>query len=196
MSILGSSESIVLKRRRVNGRRGRKGTCGGVGRGRRRGEAWRFILYLIKAGLLPVRFQMGPEDRRPAVLDGLHHAALLRADLMGLAIGLAVFAEDVRELQPPRPRLGVGGLAHGSGASLLRPAGPCFPSGVAHRGGDVSMPQETLDTVEIDPGLQEMCGEGVAKPMDSAMLLDPGLVLGVVVALLGLARIDGTPPIA
>ena len=53
---LGSSESMVLKPGRVNGRRGRKGTCGGVGRGRRSGDAWRFILYLIKAGLLPVRF--------------------------------------------------------------------------------------------------------------------------------------------
>jgi len=53
---LGSSESMVLKRGRVNGRRGREGTCGGVGRGRRSGDAWRFILYLIKAGLLPVRF--------------------------------------------------------------------------------------------------------------------------------------------
>ena len=47
---------MVLKRERVNGRRGREGTYGGVGRGRRGGDAWRFILYLIKAGLLPVRF--------------------------------------------------------------------------------------------------------------------------------------------
>jgi hypothetical protein len=78
-----------------------------------------FILYLIKAGLLPVRFQMAPEGRRTAVLDGLHHAALWRADPMRTAIGLAVFSEDVRELQPPRPRLGVRGLAHGSGAGLL-----------------------------------------------------------------------------
>ena len=52
---LGSSESMVLKRGRVNGRRGRERTCGGVGRGRRSGDAWRVILYLIKAGLLPVR---------------------------------------------------------------------------------------------------------------------------------------------
>ena len=36
---------------------GRKGACGGVGRGRRSGEAEGFILYLIKAGLLPVRFR-------------------------------------------------------------------------------------------------------------------------------------------
>jgi len=53
---LGSSESMDLKRERVNGRRGRERTCGGVGRGRRSGDAWRVILYLIKAGLLPVRF--------------------------------------------------------------------------------------------------------------------------------------------
>jgi hypothetical protein len=45
--------------------RGGKGSMGGVGarrpaaevRRRRRGEAQRFILYLIKAGLLPVRFR-------------------------------------------------------------------------------------------------------------------------------------------
>jgi hypothetical protein len=52
--------------------------------------------------------QMAPEGRRTAVLDGLHHAALWRADPMRTAIGLAVFAEDVRELQPPCPRLGFG----------------------------------------------------------------------------------------
>ncbi len=45
-------------------------------------------------------FQMATEGRRTAVLDGLHHAALWRADPMRTAIGLAVFAEDVRELQP------------------------------------------------------------------------------------------------
>ena len=39
ISELGSSESMVLKPGRVNGRRGRKGTCGGVGRGRRSGDA-------------------------------------------------------------------------------------------------------------------------------------------------------------
>ena len=64
--------------------------------------------------------QMAPEGRRTAVLDGLHHAALWRAEPMRTAMGLAVFAEDVRELQPPRPRLGVRGLGHGSGAGLLR----------------------------------------------------------------------------
>jgi hypothetical protein len=118
---------------------------------------------------------MAPEGRRTAVLDGLHHAALLRADPIGLAIGLVVFAEDVRELQPPRPRLGVGGLAHGSGAGLLRQRqeierrGRAFQVAlrqveIAHHGGDVPVPEETLDVVEIDPGLQEMCGKGVPSP--------------------------------
>jgi hypothetical protein len=67
---------------------------------------------------------------------------------------------------------------------------------IAHRGGDVSMPQETLDAVEIDPGLQEMCGEGVPKSMDPALLPDPRLFFGVVIDLLSRAWIDGTPPIA
>ena len=39
------------------GGRGRKAACGGVGWHRRRGEAQRFIVYLIEAGLLPVRFR-------------------------------------------------------------------------------------------------------------------------------------------
>jgi hypothetical protein len=118
-------------------------------------------------------FQMAPEGRRTAVLDGLHHAALWRADPMRTAIGLAVLAEDVRELQPPRPRLGVRGPAHGSGAGLLRQRqeierrGRAFQVAlrqveIAHRGRDVPVPEETLDTVEIDPGLQEMSGEGVS----------------------------------
>ena len=47
---------MVLKRGRVNGGHGRKAACGGVRRCRRSGEAEGFILYLIKAGLLPVRF--------------------------------------------------------------------------------------------------------------------------------------------
>ena len=64
--------------------------------------------------------QMAAEGRRTAVLDGLHHATLLRAESMRTAIGLAMFSKDLRELQPPRPRLGVRGLAHGSGAGLLR----------------------------------------------------------------------------
>ena len=35
---------------------GARRPCGGFGRHRRSGEAQGFILYLIKAGLLPVRF--------------------------------------------------------------------------------------------------------------------------------------------
>ena len=54
---LGWSGSMVLEQGRVNGGCGRKAACGGAGRGRRRGEAQGFILYLIKAGLLPVRFR-------------------------------------------------------------------------------------------------------------------------------------------
>ena len=53
--------------------------------------------------------QMAPEGRRTAVLDGLHHATLLRAESMRTAIGLAMFSKDLRELQPPRPRLGGAG---------------------------------------------------------------------------------------
>ena len=95
--------------------------------------------------------QMATEGRRTAVLDGLHHAALWRADPMRTAIGLAVFAEDVRELQPPRPTLGVRGLAHGSGAGLLRQRqeierrSRAFQVAlrqveIAHRGRDVPVP--------------------------------------------------------
>ena len=58
------------------------------------------------------------------------------------------------------------------------------------------MPQETLDAVEIDPGLQEMGREGVSQAMDPALLPDPRLFFGVVIDLLGRAWIDGTPPIA
>ena len=53
---MGCSGSMVLKRGRVNGGHGRKAACGGVRRRRRSGEVQGFILYLIKAGLLPVRF--------------------------------------------------------------------------------------------------------------------------------------------
>lgn len=126
---------------------------------------------------------------------------------MRTAIGLAVFAEDVRELQPPRPRLGVRGPAHGSGAGLLRQRqeierrGRAFQVAlrqveIAHRGRDVPVPEETLDTVEIDPGFQEMGGKGVSQAMDPALLPDPRLFFGVVIDLLGRAWIDGTPPIA
>ena len=41
---------------------------------------------------------MAPEGRRTAVLDGLHHATLLRAESMRTAIGLAMFSKDLREL--------------------------------------------------------------------------------------------------
>ena len=90
------------------------------------------------------RLQMAPEGRRTAVLDGLHHAALLRAESMRTAIGLAVFSKDLRELQPPRPR------AWGAGTrtrlrrrsfeatSRDRAAKPCFPSGVAPSGNSAS----------------------------------------------------------
>ena len=54
---LGCSGSMVLARGRVNGGHRRKAACGGFGRHRRSGEAQGFILYLIKAGLLPVRFK-------------------------------------------------------------------------------------------------------------------------------------------
>jgi hypothetical protein len=39
------------------GGQGRKAACGGFGRRRRSGEGQGFILYLIRAGLLPVRFR-------------------------------------------------------------------------------------------------------------------------------------------
>jgi hypothetical protein len=131
-----------------------------------------FILYLIKAGLLPVRFQMAPEGRRTAVLDGLHHAALLGAEGMGAPVRLPIFPEDLRELQPPRPRLGVRGLAHGSGAGLwgqgqeIERRGrvlqvPLCQMEVAHRGRDVPVSQETLDAVEIDSRFQQMRRKGM-----------------------------------
>jgi len=44
---------------------GRKAVCGGFSRRRRSGEAEQLILYLIKAGLLPVRF------RRPMARVGV-----------------------------------------------------------------------------------------------------------------------------
>ena len=51
----------MLKPGRVNGRRGHKGTCGGVGRSRRSGDAWRFILYLRRAELLHrIRTEVDP----------------------------------------------------------------------------------------------------------------------------------------
>jgi hypothetical protein len=126
----------------------------------------------------------------------LHHATLLRAESMRTAIGLAMFSKDLRELQPPRPRLGVRGLAHGSGAGLLRQRqeierrSRAFQVAlrqveIAHRGRDVPVPEETLDAVEIDPGLQEMGGEGVSQAMDPALLPDPRLFFGVVIDLLG-----------
>jgi hypothetical protein len=65
-----------------------------------------------------------------------------------------------------------------------------------HRGGVVSMPQEALDAVEIDLGLQEMGGERMPKAMHPAPLSDPCLFLGMVVDLLSRARIDGVLPIA
>jgi hypothetical protein len=39
---------------------------------------------------------------------------------------------------------------------------------IAHRGRDVPVPEETLDAVEIDPGLQEMGGEGMSLMPSSA----------------------------
>jgi hypothetical protein len=67
---------------------------------------------------------------------------------------------------------------------------------IAHRGREVSVPEETLDAMEIDSRFQQVRGEGMPKAMDAAALPDPGLFLGVVVDLLGRAWIDGTPPIA
>ncbi len=46
-------------------------------------------------------FRMPAQRRRPAQLDRAHHATLDPAEMavMGLAIGIAVAAEDIRHLQ-------------------------------------------------------------------------------------------------
>ena len=51
---------------------------------------------------------MAAEGRRTAVLDGLHHATLLRAESMRTAIGLAMFSKDLRDFNRPAPGLGCG----------------------------------------------------------------------------------------
>ena len=106
-------------------------------------------------------FQMATEGRRTAVLDGLHHAALLAAESMGAPVRLPLFPEDLRQLHPAHPGAGVCGPAHGSGTGLWSQQEiewrsrvlqmPLREVEIAHRGREVSVPEETLDAVEIHP---------------------------------------------
>src|SRR6267142_2587406 len=48
---------------------------------------------------------------------------------------------------------------------------------VAHGGGDVTVSEKTLDCGEVGAGFKQVCGVGVAKRMDAAVLGDAGTEL-------------------
>ena len=95
---------------------------------------------------------------------------------MGRPETLPVGAEDVRDLQPPRPR---GTEAHRLEVCRLRDLQEIERRGgggqmrscqmeVAHGGAEVPVAQQTLDGVQIHPRLQQMGGEGVPVMPDAA----------------------------
>ena len=61
---------------------------------------------------------------------------------------------------------------------------------VARSRGQVAVAQQALDGVDVDAGLEQMGGKGVAQTMDAALFADTGCFLGAVVDALGSAHID------
>ena len=47
---------------------------------------------------------------------------------------------------------------------------------IPHGGHDGFVPHKELDGARISPGLQQMCGEGVAQRMDPADFVDAGIL--------------------
>ena len=62
---------------------------------------------------------------------------------------------------------------------------------VTHRRADVAVAQQALDGAQIDPGFQQMGGEGMAQAVDADFLGDTGAIARGVEPFLGLAGIDG-----
>ena len=154
-------------------------------------EALAFWAMPIAAGVVGWSFEvavvaalkMAAERGRAAALDGAHDFELRHRQGMGAAEGLAMEAQDIRHFppgswrtrQPCRPM----GMDRRHGSVLLQPlgigdrqqvqralSGPELLARdlqIPHGGEDGRVTHEDLDGARIDPGLQHMRGEGVAK---------------------------------
>ena len=73
---------MVKEREGINGKRGRKAGCGEIRRRRRSGEGQGFVLYLIRAGLLPVRFRSRRIEGSPTGVQMLGTMAIGKEAIM------------------------------------------------------------------------------------------------------------------
>lgn len=125
--------------------------------------------------------------------DGAPCLGLARGERVLGKVGLPVLAEEVGQLNPAA----VGhGLALGAqcreqvqggigGRDLL------LHMQVAGGGGDIVVPQQAADRVNIDAGFEQVGSKGMAQAVDAALLGHAGAALGSLEHLLHLRDIDG-----
>ena len=131
---------------------------------------------------------MPAQRRRPARLDRRHDAALGAAEVVGvgLPVGRAVAAEDIRHLQHGTHGAGSGGrgdrIGHDARRRLQgvqRAGGGAHFAGrqpqVAGGGAQAAVAEQQLDGAQIGAGLQQVDGEGMAQGVRRDRLADVAL---------------------